>query len=164
MTAAVELICGRLCSGKSRYSARLAAQLGGVVLSVDELMLSLFPMQMGDSFDMYAARAKQYLYAQALRLARAGVPTVLDFGFWTAAERAEVNAMFSAECVPVRWHYIDVTDADWRRNIDSRNADVRAGVPGVYLVDEGLLRKLESRFEPPARGEMDVWHENRHDG
>jgi alpha-mannosidase len=36
------LLCGKLCAGKTTYARRLAPELGAVILSVDEIMLSLF--------------------------------------------------------------------------------------------------------------------------
>ena len=42
-----------------------------------------------------------------------------------------------------------------RRNIAARNARVRSGEGGAYFVDEGLLRKMEARFEPPGAEETD---------
>lgn len=41
--AKVTQICGMLCSGKSTLARKVCAQSGAVLLSCDELMLSLFP-------------------------------------------------------------------------------------------------------------------------
>ena len=69
---------------------------------------------------------------------------VLDWGFWTRAEREAV----------------EISDSDWRRNIASRNAAVAAGKTTDYAVDSGLLEKLESLFEPPKPEESCVLHRN----
>ena len=44
----VILICGRICCGKTTYSKKLCAERNAVLLSVDEIMLSLFDQCCGD--------------------------------------------------------------------------------------------------------------------
>ena len=41
------LICGKICSGKSTYAARLKKETNAVLLSVDEIMLDLFGLYDG---------------------------------------------------------------------------------------------------------------------
>ena len=48
------------------------------------------------------------------------------------------------------------------RQIEHRNEAVRLGLASAYIVDEGLLAKLEARFQEPERDEIDVWYENAH--
>jgi hypothetical protein len=57
--------------------------------------------------------------------------------------------------IPCEWHYMDVTPEQLRRNAARRNA--RPG-PSDYIVDEGLMQKCLSAFEPPEPGEMDAVH------
>jgi len=38
----VILICGKICSGKTTYAKNIAQNMNAIILSVDELMLSLF--------------------------------------------------------------------------------------------------------------------------
>ena len=68
--------------------------------------------------------------------------------------------LFEENGVEYEWHYIDVSEETWKRNIEKRNAAYHDGAKGVYYVDEGLLEKLQSLFEEPERGEMDVWYVN----
>lgn len=161
MSAPVILIVGRICAGKTRYARELVARRGGVLLSLDELMLRVLPRELGEEYDAYSARGKAYLYALAVDIARAGVSPVLDFGFWSRDDRRRAQEWFEGAGLRVMWHYVWVSEEDWRRNIAARNAQVAAGAADVYAVDEGLLSKLASRFEEPERREMDVWHENR---
>ncbi|HOV25823.1 MAG TPA: AAA family ATPase [Pseudobacteroides sp.] len=46
--AKIIIMCGKICSGKSTYSQKLKKEINAVVLSCDELMLSLFDEQLGD--------------------------------------------------------------------------------------------------------------------
>ena len=86
---------------------------------------------------------------------------ILDWGFWTRAWRLEAGSFFSDRGIAHEWHYIDVSDEIWRESIARRNRAVLAGEDDSSFVDDGLLEKLQSLFEPPEPGEMDVIIERR---
>lgn len=154
--AQVELICGKICSGKSTYAKTLLQEAGTSALSCDEAMRMLEDV-LCDDYDAAAAQVKVYLHKKAVDLARAGCRVVLDWGFWTRAERQAASAYYKSAGIGYRWHYIDVSDAQWARQIEKRNAAVLSEEADEYLVDTGLKAKLLSRFEAPQRDEMDVW-------
>ncbi len=155
--ASVIMTCGRLCCGKSTYAERLRREKNGIILSADELMLTLFPDGAGESHDLLVGRAQDYLLRRALDIVRAGTDVILDWGFWTRASRDAVRAFWARHGVPCAFHGIRVDAEEWRRRIRMRNASVEAGGKGAYYVDEGLLRKAEALFEEPDPGEMDLW-------
>ena len=155
--AKLYLICGKLCSGKTHYARALARRTGAVLFSCDELMLRLFPEYLGDDHDRISAAARAYLLDMALAVARAGTGAILDWGFWSAADRQAITAqILAAGCAP-EWHYIDVSDEDWQRNIRNRNEEAARGDTLAYHADEGLIGKCLSAFEVPRREEIDVW-------
>ena len=158
--AKVILICGKICSGKSWYAERLRRERNAVVLSHDELMLAVFDPLLGDRHDEIAAKVSGYLYALAVKLAQADMQVILDWGFWTGKGREEAGRFFLDRGIPFEWHYVHVSDKQWKKNIEKRNGDVLEGRTQAYYVDEGLMRKMQSRFEEPDRREMDVWYEN----
>lgn len=159
--AKVFLICGKICSGKTRYARQLAERERAVCLSCDELDSEIFHHNLGDAHDRVMADVHRYLHRKAIEIARAGASVVLDWGFWVAEERARVSAMYREAGVPFEWHAVRVSDEDWARNIAERNARVLAGESGDYFVDDGLLAKLNRLFEAPRGGEMDVIVDNR---
>ena len=144
------LLIGKIASGKTTY----AKKLGGMLISCDQLMQSMFPGGCGESHDMLAERARKYLFALARQCAEAGVPPIVDFGFWTPAMRRE-----AIEALPdcqLEWHYLDIPQDEWRRRINKRNAAILAGQgsPSDYFVDDGLLEKVNSLFIPPTEEEL----------
>ncbi len=152
--AAVYLICGKNCSGKSTLARTLAKEENAVILSCDEIM-TLFPQPEGD--EAYAAvsgKVKGCLLQKAADIAACGANVILDWGFWRRAERAETAAFFAGKNVPCVWYYLDIPDARWRENIARRNA--RPG-PSDYFVDEGLMQKCLRRFEAPGAEEARGW-------
>ena len=64
--------------------------------------------------------------------------------------------------VPCQMHYMDVEYDAWLKQIEKRNDAVKAGLSNTYVVDEGLLKKLESLFEVPSEDEIDVYYFNRY--
>ena len=144
------LLIGKICVGKSTY----AKKLGGMLISCDQLMQSMFPGGCGDQHDLLAERARKYLLSLARQCAEAGVTPVVDFGFWTPAMRQE--AIDALEGFELDWRYLDVPEDEWKRRIAKRNAAILAGQadPSDYFVDDGLLEKVNTLFIPPTEEEL----------
>ena len=154
--AKVIMTCGRICSGKSTYSEKLRTELNAVVLSVDEITLALFGQDAGEMHDTYVERAEKYLYEKSLDIIGVGVNVILDWGFWTKREREEARSFHGTHGIPCEFHYIDISDEEWARRLQKRNAAVQAGETDAYYVDEGLAMKFGSIFEAPDSSEIDV--------
>ena len=156
----VMLICGKIASGKSVYAEWLCKKENAVLLSVDELVLSIIGSDLGEKHDEITERVQAYLFDKSLEIVRAGTSVLLDWGFWTKQKRQAARAFYESRDIDCEFHYIDVPDAVWRRNIGIRNQAVLAGESTAYFVDDGLMAKLESLFEAPQREEIDVWFVN----
>ena len=148
--AKIIALCGKLCAGKSTYAQRLRDELPAVVLNSDELTLAL-PFNHDETYPV----VKDYLFRKAVEIVRAGADVVLDFGFWSRADREHAKAFFAEAGVKLEWRCISVTDAEWPRNIASRNEKVLAGEENSYFVDEGLMKKCLGLFEEPEPGELE---------
>lgn len=159
--ARIIAVCGKICCGKSFYTDKLKNELNAVVLSCDELTHVLFDNDLGDGHDAMMLRVKRYFHKKAAEIVRSGCNVILEWGFWSHADRAEVTALYREQGIEIEWHYIDISDEDWQKNIAARNAAVRAGDNSVFELDEGLMKKLLSLFEPPTHDEIDVWYINR---
>ena len=154
MEARIECLCGMICSGKSTLARRLAREENAVILSTDEFT-RLWPDPLSsDRFDEFSRAVNALLLRKAVEIARAGANVVLDWGFWSRQNRREVSETLRGAGIPFRWWYLDTPPEQIRRNAEKRNA---AGGADVYFVDEGLLQKCLSRFEPPLPDEVDQW-------
>jgi len=157
--AKVNLICGKICSGKSYYARALKEQVNGVIFSTDEVTCDLTDNAQGEGYDAFARRVNAYLMKKAAEVARAGCTVILDWGFWTQADRKAASKYFLSKDIPVQWHYIDVSESRWKKNIAERNARVLRGEGGSdFFVDEGLLKKVNRLFEIPTKEDMDIWY------
>ena len=154
--AKVIMTCGRLCCGKSTYARSLAAERGALILSIDELMLSMLDRELGDMHEVYVDRAERYLYAKSVELVGLGVDVILDWGFWTAESRRYARDFYAGHGIDCELHYIEIADDEWQRRIAKRNALVLAGSSNDYYVDDNLAAKFRSMFEPPSKDETDV--------
>ena len=155
--AKVILVCGKICCGKSTYAEQLCSEKKAVLLSVDEIMLSLFGLYAGDKHDEYVDRTKKYLLDKSLEIIKTGVNVILDWGFWKKDERAFVKEFYSAKEIEYEFHYIDISDEVWRARLDKRNKEVSAGKTNAYIVDDDLAAKFEALFEMPGKEEIDFW-------
>lgn len=158
--ARVIMICGKIASGKSVYAEKLCAQENAVILSVDELVLSILGSDLGEKHDKITDRIQAYFFQKSLEIVKAGSNVLLDWGFWTKERRSAAREFYKSRGIDCAFHYIDTPDEVWHRNIAIRNAAVKAGRSDAYFVDEGLMKKLEAAFEVPAREEIDVWFIN----
>lgn len=158
--AKVMLICGKIASGKSVYAERIKKEANAVMLSVDELVLSVLGSELGDRHDEITSRVQAYFFEKSVEIVQAGSNVLLDWGFWTKEKRAAARAFYDSRGIESEMHYIDTPERVWRRNIELRNQAVLAGETSAYFVDEGLMQKLASLFETPAKEEIDVWFVN----
>lgn len=156
--AKVILICGKICVGKSFYAEKLRLQNGAVLLSVDEITLALFDSYIGEKHDEICEKAQNYLFNKALEIIEIGCDVVLDWGFWQKDEREFARSFYESRGIACEFHYIDISDGDWRINIAERNSDISEGRTSAYFVDDGLAAKFGALFEAPSRAEIDVWH------
>ncbi len=153
----VILICGKICSGKTVYAKKLMKEHNAVLLSSDELISTLFHPNENEYHDTIIKNVHEYLLNKSVEALGCGVNVILDWGFWTTGSRKVVSNLYKLKGIEFEWHYIDIDDEAWHRNIEQRNNTVIRNDTTDYYVDNGLLQKLESLFEVPAKEEIDVW-------
>lgn len=149
-------MCGKICSGKSTYAEKLRTQHKAAALSVDEIMLALFGQNTGEKHDYYVEKIEKYLYRKSLDIIDCGINVILDWGFWTAAERKFAREFYASRDIDCELHYLDIGDEEWKNRIEKRNAAVTANISNAYFVDEGLAKKFADIFEKPDDNEIDV--------
>ena len=106
--AKVIMTCGKICCGKTTYARKLEEELGAVVLSIDEVMLTLFPDGAREMHDTYALRTEQYLLSLSLEILRSGTDVILDWGLWTRAQRDRLREFYRANHFQSEIHYLRI--------------------------------------------------------
>ncbi len=122
-------------------------------------MLAVFDQDAGENHDLYRKRLQAYLYHKASEFVASGISVTLDFGFWTNLERENVRRFFQSRNIPVEFHYLNISQAEWEKRLEKRNAEVSKNESKAYFVDEGLKKKCEELFEEPQREEVHIWIE-----
>lgn len=153
----VTAICGKICSGKTRYARSLREKEGGVILSTDEVTWDLTGNRQGEEYNELCKRVNAYLMKKGAEIASEGCNVILDWGFWTPENRRALTEYYREREIPLEWHYIDIPDEEWEENIRERN--LRTGATGNgpdFYVDEGLKQKLLNMWSAPDESEINV--------
>ena len=148
-------ICGKICSGKSRYASNLCRQGRGVLLSVDEVMLSVFGLYAGEKHDEYTEGVKKYLLQKAMELVNMDIDVLLDWGFWSRESRRQIRDFFESRKIECEIHYLKVAEDVWKKRIEKRNHDVKEGTAQAYIIDKNLVDKFMEMFQEPEDKEID---------
>jgi predicted kinase len=158
--AKVILLCGKICSGKSFYSNIIKQKENAVILSCDEIVYELFANELGDRHDVMVNKIKNYIYKKTEQVVNSGLNVILDFGFWSRIEREKISKKWEEKNILYEWHYVSVSDNTWLKRIKHRNTLVQKNMCSDIYVDEGLLKKMNSLFEPPCSEEIEVCYNN----
>lgn len=147
----LHLVCGKIASGKSTLTARLASAPQTVRISEDSLLAQLYPGQVASLADYLAcaARLRAAIAPLALQLLRAGVSVVLDFPANTPASRAWMRELFQQAGVPHVLHYLDVPDEECKARLRQRNA---SGLH-PFSTSDADFDAITRHFVPPAASE-----------
>ena len=147
----LHLVCGKIASGKSTLSARLAQAPHTVRISEDSLLAQLYPGQIASLADYAAcaARLRTAIAPLALQMLQAGVSVVLDFPANTPASRAWMRELFQQAGTPHVLHYLDVPDEECKARLRQRNASGRH----PFSTSDADFDAITRHFVPPDASE-----------
>lgn len=158
--AKVILLCGRIASGKTTYAQKLKSETPAVVLSADDLMLTLFDACMGERHNDIVARISRYFCSLSEDILAKGLNAVFDFGYWTKKERTEIKQYFAERGLSFELHYVRAPEATRLKRLYARNERLKSSEKREYIIEGELFKKLDARFEEPATDEVDVYIDN----
>lgn len=150
--ATLHLMVGLPCSGKTTLAKRIEQERACLRLTPDEWIQRLFGADVRlDVLDAARDPMEALLWEVAAKVLQMGGDVILDFGFWTRAERdafRERAAALGAGCVV---HFSDVSQDELLQRLRARNAKLP---PGCFRIDEERAKGWTKLFEPPTRGEL----------
>ena len=151
VTPTLHLVCGKIASGKSTLTVRLACAPQTVRISEDSLLAQLYPGQIASLADYVActARLRAAIAPLALQLLQAGVSVVLDFPANTPASRAWMRELFQQAGTPHVLHYLDVSDEECKARLRQRNA---SGLH-PFSTSDAQFDEITRHFVPPDSSE-----------
>jgi predicted kinase len=125
---------GKVASGKTTYARQKEKNENAVVLSVDELQLSIFgPTPTRDQIDSTYEGARDYQLVVAQKFLNNGLDVYLDWGLWGRFERAEIKQKILQLGYDVKVIYFQVPD-EIRREWNSKRNE---GMDGASFKIEG---------------------------
>ena len=153
----VIIICGKICSGKSYYSNILKEKFNAVIISPDEATYELINNEQGEFYNIFSERLNKYLTKKVGEIAISGANVIFERGLWTRKDRLALRKYYDNKGIDCEIHYVCVDETTWQQNIKERNELVLNGQGGSnFYLDEGLMKKLESRWEEPSNDEIDI--------
>lgn len=151
---------GLPAAGKTTAALRLEAETGAVRFSPDDWQYALFGHDIDDpEHDARHTRIEALIWEVAAQLLRRGIDVILDFGFWSRAEREAMRSRAAALGARCQLHYLPASvETLWRR-LEARNR--RAGQAGsadgalpVFRVSREELEAWAEQFEAPDAAEL----------
>jgi predicted kinase len=142
------LLCGLPAAGKTTLARELAEAYGAVRLSADEWKLALGI----DPFDDDArVRLETQLLALTQRLLALGTSVILEWGFWSRAERDELRELGRSLGAAVELRFLDVPYDELVRRVVDRTAS--GGIP----ITADHMEGYRGAFQPPTEGELSLF-------
>lgn len=144
----VTLMCGKIAAGKTTEAEKIA-QKGAVLLSCDELMLTVFTSCLGSKHVETERRCLRYLFKMAQRLNEKGIDSVIDAGFWTREERTEAEVFFKTSGITFEWKKVEAPDEVRKERIKVRYELSQNGefCERVFAPSPERAAQLDQKFE-----------------
>lgn len=155
LPAVLHMVCGKIGSGKSTLTKRLAAQPKTVLISEDDWLARLYPDEIHAIADYVrcSGRLREAMAGHIEALLGAGTSVVLDFPSNTAATRAWARGVFEKAGAAHRLHYLDVPDDVCKVRLRARNL---SGAHPFEATDEEFDQITRHFVAPAAEEGFDV--------
>ncbi|HLP25337.1 MAG TPA: ATP-binding protein [Acidobacteriota bacterium] len=150
---AVHLLCGLPGCGKTTLARRLAEERNAVIFGHDERMVTRHGTNPpAEKFAAYARAITEELWQEAAQAVARGRDVILDWGFWTRAERDDARRRVAAMGADTVLYRVECEDAVSRARTLARTA---AG-GRVLEINGPAWDVFRARFEPPTSDEAPV--------
>jgi len=155
MKPKLTLLCGLPGSGKSTLAKEMQSQKNTETFSSDKLLIRTYGTDFPpEKFDEYQKTLRESIKKKTTELLRAGVSVVLDFGFWTKAERTEYIELARQEQADSEIIFFDVSQTTLLKRIETRNTHLKHD---ELLVTPEMLTRFSKTFEPPTEDETTIY-------
>jgi len=148
----LHLIVGLPGAGKTTLARRLELELPALRLTPDEWIGPLYGGGLTQSeLDATRDPVESVQWAVAARSLSLGLSAILDFGFWSRAERESFRDRAAALGARSRVHALVVPKEELWARLDRRNADLQ---PHTFHISREQLEAWWALFEQPDDEEL----------
>lgn len=158
-TQPIHLICGSIGAGKTTYARELATNIGGVVFSIDEWMVTLFGEDAPADLDPAwvfprVYRSETQIWTMAAQLGKLGVPSILDLGFQRQEHRQRFAGLARQGELTAKLHVLDVDASERWKRVNARNQN--HGETFHMEITRGMFDYIETTWERPSDDEIEA--------
>lgn len=147
-TPTLQLLCGKIASGKSTLAAELCRTARTIVIAEDQWLKGLFSQDMASISDYVQCMSKlrKVMGPHIASLLNGGMSVVLDFQANTIASREWMRGILEQTEAAHQLHVLDVPDEVCIARLHARNA--QGDHP--FAVSEEQFRQISRHFVPPS--------------
>ncbi|MFD0388927.1 AAA family ATPase [Tistrella bauzanensis] len=147
------LIHGYLGAGKTTFAKALEKEAIAIRFTQDEWMKKLYGDDPpAEQFAGCTNRVSELMEEMWTRCLQVGVDVVLDFGFWSRAERDRVRSVICSLGADCRLYRLSCSDDEAWKRIEARNLKRDSS---LYIA-RNTFEVLKARFEPLSDDESRI--------
>lgn len=153
----LHLVAGSTGAGKTSYARSLSEKYGGLLLSIDPWMSTLFGPDQPATPDfawlkVRTGRCEEQMWELIHQCAHMGLPVIADCGFTRRDHRARWRDRAMAAGIAAALHHLDVpVEVRWNR-VQERNQ--RKGATFSFEVSRAMFDFIEGLWQPPSASEL----------
>ncbi|ABV67399.1 conserved hypothetical protein [Aliarcobacter butzleri RM4018] len=146
------LMCGKMASGKSTLSKKLAKENNAILLSEDEILKKLYPNEIKtiEDYIKYSSRLKNMLREHIIELLKKENSVVLDFPANTINQRDWFKKIIEEANIEHEMFYVKRSDEICKNQLKKRNENLSKDEP---LIDEATFDAITKYFQEPNDNE-----------
>ncbi|MBI4781737.1 MAG: ATP-binding protein [Oscillatoriophycideae cyanobacterium NC_groundwater_1537_Pr4_S-0.65um_50_18] len=148
----LHFFCGKMASGKTTLSKKLASEHDAILISEDIWLSKLYPEEISafDDYLRYSSRLKPIVSQHVQDVLAQGISVVLDFPGNVPSQRLWFRSIFEAAKVSHMLHYIVSPDSLCKAQLRKRNAEQPEG---SMIMSEAEFDYITAYFHPPTTDE-----------
>lgn len=142
------LICGLPCSGKTTLAKKLELEKRALRFTPDEWMSRLADSGFDEEKRFIVETIQIEIAMKCLTL---GINVILDFGFWSRAERDQLKKQAQDLGAMVKIHFCNIPIDELINRLRTRNVNLPND---TFHITEEQLREYQSLFQAPTYEEL----------
>lgn len=148
----LHFFCGKMASGKTTLSKKLASDHTAILISEDIWLSKLYPEEIKtfDDYLRYSSRLKSVVSRHVQDILAQEISVVLDFPGNVPSQRQWFRSIFEAAKVNHALHYIVASDSLCKEQLQKRNAEQPEG---SMIMSEAEFDYITAYFQPPTTDE-----------
>lgn len=147
------LLHGFLGAGKTTFAKRLEQEHHAIRFTPDEWMSGLYGDDPSEAlFSDYARRVSEVMENTWSRCVELGTNVILDFGFWSRAERSRIRELVDFRGGDALLYRLGCSEDEAWHRIAERNERLS----GSLYIAPNTFQLLKARFEPLGPEEQRV--------